>query len=185
VWVHGNVDEVELLLNGTSMGRKPMPRLGHLEWMVPYAKGTLVAKGYLSGRQVLTDKVETTEEPDRLRLSADSPTLQADGEDLAVIAVGANDAQGRAVPTADSPVTFEVKGPGRILGVGNGNPVSHEPDQAVDGIWRRNLFNGLAEIIVQSTGEPGEVDLIAKSPGLKDAVLRLQAQPAKKRPSLP
>jgi beta-galactosidase len=185
VWVHGNTDEVELFLNGKSLGRKPMPRLGHLAWKVPYAKGTLVAKGYRAGGQVLTDTVETTGDPAALRLSADAPTLRADGEDLAVIAVGADDAQGRAIPTASSPVTFEVRGPGRILGVGNGDPVSHEPDQAVGGIWKRTLFSGLAQVIVQSTGEPGEIVVVAKSPGLKDATLRLRASPAQRRPSLP
>jgi beta-galactosidase len=185
VWVHGNVDEVELWLNGKSLGRKPMPRLGHLEWNVPYEAGTLVAKGYRGGKPTLTDQVETTGDPSAIDLSADSPTLKADGEDLAVIAVGAEDAQGRHVATAGSPVTFEIKGPGRILGVGNGDPVSHEPDQAVGGIWKRSLFNGLAQIIVQSTGETGEIVLVAKSPGLKDGVFTLRAEPSIKRASLP
>ena len=185
VWVHGNVDEVELFLNGASLGRKPMPRFGHLEWKVPYAPGTLVAKGYVAGKATLTDAVETTGEPAVVTLAADKPTLKADGEDLAVIAVGATDAQGRAVATAGSTVTFEVTGPGRILGVGNGDPVSHEPDQAVGGVWRRKLFNGLAQVIVGSTGEPGEIVVTAKSPGLQDAVLRLRALTATKRPALP
>jgi len=185
VWVHGNVEEVELTLNGASLGRKPMPRLGHLEWKVPYAAGTLVARGYSGGKEILTDRVETTGETESLRLGSEQTSIKGDGEDLAMVTLSATDAQGRAVATANALVTFEISGPGRILGVGNGNPASHEPDQAVDGVWRRSLFNGLGQVIVQSTGKPGEIVLTAKSDGLKTSTLRLKVVDAPRRPSVP
>lgn len=184
VWVHGNVEEVDLSLNGASLGRKPMPRRGHLEWKVPYAPGSLVATGYRGGKAILTERIETTGEAKGLRLAADEPSIRGDGEDLAVVTVSVTDAEGRAVPTNNAPVTFEVSGPGRIIGVGNGDPASHEPDQAVEGIWRRSLFNGLAQVIVRSTGEAGTIILKAKSPGLNLAELRLTAIKATARPKI-
>ena len=185
VWVHSNCEEVELSLDGKSLGRKAVPRLGHVEWKVPYAPGTLVATGFTGGKAVLTERVETTGDPASLSLAAEGPSLRADGENLAMVAVSALDAQGRAVATADAGVTFEISGPGRILGVGNGDPVSHDPEQAVGGVWKRSLFSGLAQVIVQSTGEAGEIVVTAKSPGLRDAVLRLEAKAAPRRPSVP
>ncbi|HSH95438.1 MAG TPA: beta-galactosidase GalA, partial [Roseimicrobium sp.] len=185
VWVHGNVEEVELFLNGASLGRKAMPRLGHLEWKVPYAPGTLVAKGYSGGKEILTDRVETTGAVDGLRLGFDGVSIKGDGEDLAVVTVSGADAEGRAILTTDAAVTFEISGPGRIIGVGNGNPASHEPDQAVGGVWRRNLFNGLAQVIVQSTGGPGEIVLTAKSEGLKSFILPIRVISAPRRASVP
>ncbi len=128
VWVDSNCQEVELFLNGRSLGRKTMARNSHLEWMVKYEHGTLLARGYNDGKEVLTDKLETTGDPAAVELMPGRPDLNADGEDVSVITVLANDAQGRPVPTADNKITFQLTGPGRIIGVGNGDPSSHEPD---------------------------------------------------------
>lgn len=127
----GNAEEVELFLNGVSQGRKPMPKLGHLEWTVTYQPGVLEAKGFTGGTQVSTTKVETTTAPAAVRLEADRTALAADGEDVAMVTVAVTDAQGRIVPTAGNNVRFSLTGPGRILGVGNGDPTCHEPDQVV------------------------------------------------------
>ena len=127
-----NAEEVELFLNGASQGRKPMPKMGHLEWTVTYQPGTLEAKGYAGGKLVSQTRTETTGTPAAVRLSADRTTLNADGEDVAMIAVAVTDAQGRAVPTAGNLVSFKLTGPGRIIGVGNGDPLCHEPDQFVN-----------------------------------------------------
>lgn len=85
------------------------------------------------------------------------------------------------VPTAANEITLTLSGPGKIIGVGNGDPSSHEPDQFLEpgAIWRRSLFNGLAQVIVQSTGQPGEITLIAKTSGLTEAKLSLREGPAK------
>jgi beta-galactosidase len=339
VWAHSNCEEVELFLNGVSQGRKTMKKNSHLEWKVKYAPGTLLARGYTGGKEILTDKVETTGEPAAIHLAPHRATIKADGEDVSVITVQASDAQRRMVPTAGNAIIFEIAGPGKIIGVGNGDPSSHEPDQFVESVtslpltnwrmktvdsvtnrsevafdiddtswqtafggrgggggrrgntnqptqttiyrgsfdlqqnangatltlalrslgeqqsvylngqpvaenvsrenarreinlaadalrpgknviaivatpqqggrgnrgarggnqgnpglirlttpagnWKRSLFSGLAQIIVQSTGQPGEITLIAKSHGVTDGVLKLQAQPSASRPTLP
>jgi len=148
VWVDSNCQEVELFLNGQSLGRKPMPGNSHLEWMVKYEPGTLLARGYQDGKEVLTDQVETTGDPAAVELIPNHPDIQADGEDVSVITVQANDAQGRSVPTANNEITFNISGPGRIIGVGNGDPASHEPDQYVESVrttpitWRMQAVDG-------------------------------------------
>jgi beta-galactosidase len=332
VWVHSNCEEVELFLNGQSQGRQTMKKNSHLQWKVKYAPGTLLARGYNGGKEVLTDKVETTGDAAAIQLTPHRSSIRADREDLSVITVQVNDAQGRMVPTAGNDVSFEIAGPGRIIGVGNGDPSSHEPDQYVEkvdsiavtgwrmrstdnatndaevgvdfddsgwraafagrgeggrrnnggqsgrttvyrgrfeapqdmrgataalelrslgarqsvylngqsiamdisgeheiklpegmlrpgknviavvaegqpggrmnrdgnqtgpalvkvttpaGTWKRRLFSGLAQVMVQSTGQAGEITLTAKAPGLADGVLKLQAEQAAWRPSIP
>jgi beta-galactosidase len=123
-----NCDEVELALNGKSLGRQTMPRNGELKWNVAYEPGALVATGYNAGKAVAQAKVETTGMPVAVQLRADRPHYQADGEDLSVITVALVDAQGRISPLAGNDVTFTLEGPGRIIGVGNGDPSSHEAD---------------------------------------------------------
>src|ERR1035437_8884281 len=340
VWAHSNCEEVELFVNDQSQGRKPMVKNSHLEWKVKYARGTLLARGYTGGKEILTEKVETPGAPAAIQLTPHRATIKADGEDVSVITVQANDAQGRAVPNASNAITFEISGPGKIIGVGNGDPSSHEPDQFVESVssltltgwhsktvdsmtnrpevaadfddsswqaafagrggggggrrgntnqptqitvyrgsfelpqnsggavfalalrslgqeqsvyfngqtvtenvsrenasreinlaaaalrpgknviaivatpaqggrgnrggggranfgapgqirvttspgdWKRSLFSGLAQVIVQSTGQPGEITLTAKSSGVTDGMLKIQAQPASRRPAV-
>ncbi len=187
-----NCEEVELLLNGQSLGRKPMPKNSHLQWTVKYAPGTLLARGYKAGRQIAHDQVETAGAPAAVKLSTARAALRADGEDLAMVAVIIIDSQGRPVPAADSLVHFELSGPGAIIGVGNGDPVSHEPDvylAAPDTTnapgWQRHVFNGLAQVIVQSAKNPGKIQLTALSDGLAPATLEISAQPSPPRPAVP
>ena len=123
-----NCEEVELILNGQSLGRKPVPRLSHARWDVPYAAGTMRAIGYRDGKAVADTKVETTGAPAGIRLTPDRATINADGEDISIITVAVTDAQGRIVPTAGNLVQFGLQGPGKIIGVGNGDPSCHEPD---------------------------------------------------------
>ena len=141
VWAHSNCEEVELFLNGQSQGRKPMKKNSHLEWKVKYAPGTLLARGHTGGKEILTDKIETTGEPAVIQLRPHRASIKADGEDVAVITVQANDARGRRVPTAGNPITFEITGPGKIIGVGNGDPSSHEPDQFIESVSSLPLAN--------------------------------------------
>jgi beta-galactosidase len=187
VWAHSNCDEVELFLNGKSLGRKAMTKYSHLEWPVKYTPGTLLARGFKGGKEILTSKVETTGSPTAVQLAPNRSTLAADGADVSVITVQLADAQGRMVPTADKSISFEITGPGKIIGVGNGDPASHEPDQFIDSssTWRRSLFNGLAQVIVQTTKDSGEIKLTATSEGLAPATLSLTSQPSTPRPSVP
>ena len=177
VWCQSNCEEVELFLNGRSLGRKSMKPNSHLVWTVNYAPGLLLARGYKGGKEIITSRVETTGGPASVQLGAQKSILRADGEDVAVITVQANDAQGRAVPTASNEIAFDIAGPGRIIGVGNGDPSSHEPDQYLTGGWKRSLFNGLAQVIVRSTAEPGEIILTATAGELAPAALKLRAGP--------
>jgi beta-galactosidase len=132
VGCYSNHEAVELLLNGRSLGKQAMPRNGHLEWKVVYQPGTLEARGFRGGSVVETNRVETTGQPAALRLAPDRAQPTAGGADVSVISVEVVDAQGRTVPTADNAIAFELQGPGRILGVGNGDPASHEPDRYIE-----------------------------------------------------
>jgi beta-galactosidase len=126
-----NAPEVELFLNGQSLGRKPVPRNSYAAWQVKYAPGTLSAKGYDNGRTVSETKVETTGLPASVELTPDRVKIHADGEDVSVFTVAVKDAAGRVVPTATNKIHFELAGAGNIIGVGNGDPSCHEPDTYV------------------------------------------------------
>jgi len=171
VGCYSNYDAVELVLNGVSLGKKPMPRNGHLEWQVPYQPGTLEARGFRGESLAETTRVETTGASAKLLLKADRQAMKADGADLVVIDVSSVDAQGRHVPTAGNLVRFSTTG-GRIIGVGNGDPSCHESDKGSE----RSLFNGYAQVIVQSTREAGEIHLTAQSDGLESAQVTISSR---------
>jgi len=153
VWVYTNLDEVELFLNGKSLGTKKVPHLGHVQWNVTYAPGVIEARGRRDGQTVLTERRETTGPAQKLRLTADRTEIAADGQDVAIIKVEALDDHGRLVPTADNRLAFRVSGAGQLIGVGNGNPNCLESDKEP----KRSLFNGLAQVIVQSTDQIGRI----------------------------
>jgi beta-galactosidase len=134
-----------------------------LRWTVPYQPGILKAVGYREGQVVATDEVATTGKPAAIRLRADRVDLAADCRDVAHVTVTIVDAQGRVVPVADNEITFEILGRGKLIGLDNGNPVSHE-DFKSD---RRKAFNGMCLAIIQSTADAGQIRLTATSPGLK------------------
>ncbi|MDP9172728.1 MAG: DUF4982 domain-containing protein [Planctomycetota bacterium] len=180
VWCYTNLDEVELFLNGQTLGREKADTKSHEDWKVPYQPGVLSAKGYRDGQIAAEEKIETTGTPASIKLIPDRTTLKSDGEDVSVIAVEVLDAQGRIVPTADNQITFDIKG-GKIIGVANGNPSSLEPDNAP----QRKAFNGLAQVIVQSMKQPGDITLSATSEGLKSDELKLIADSTGPRPSVP
>jgi beta-galactosidase len=155
VWVNSNADNVELFLNGHSLGKKEMPRNGHLEWLVNYAPGKLEAVGYKKGRKI-TAMVETTGAPARIVVEASKPALTADGRDAMVYNCHVVDKQGREVPDASNLLHFSVSGGARIIGVGNGDPSSHEADVYPEGGWQRHLFSGRCQVVIQSsTGDGG------------------------------
>lgn len=129
-----------MFLNGKSLGRKTMKPNSHLEWEVKYEPGTLSAQGYdADGKLIATTKVETTGEPATVQLEPDRATINADGEDLSVITVSVRDGQNRIVPVATNLVDFSLEGPGKILGVGNGDPSCHEPDVYVPELSSRTV----------------------------------------------
>ena len=175
-----NCEEVELFLNGASLGMQTVPRNSYAEWQVSYAPGVLAARGFVAGREVAFTERKTTGDPARVALQADRTVLAADGEDLAVVNVALQDRKGLTVPIANNLVRFSLVGNGRILGVGNGDPSCHEPDKAS----QRSAFGGLCQVIVQVTGQPGELVLTAEAEGLKPARILLKVEPAEIRPYL-
>ncbi|HLK62399.1 MAG TPA: glycoside hydrolase family 2 TIM barrel-domain containing protein [Bryobacteraceae bacterium] len=192
VTCYTNCDTVELFLNGKSVGLKgyAFPRLGmegrygnypararvprttadlHLEWDVPYEPGTLKAVGMKDGKVAVTTEISTTGDPSSLVLSADRSKISADRRDVAHIAVQICDAQGFVVPVADHEVTFEVAGEGKLIGLDNGDPQSHEDYRSNP----RKAFNGLCLAIVQASAYPGEIRVTANSPGLRPAAITI------------
>ena len=179
VWCHTNLDRVELFLNGENLGARDVAKDSHAMWKVKYAPGTLEARGFKNGQQVLTAKRETTGAPARIILRPDRQRIKADGEDVSVVAVEVVDAQGRTMPVADNEITFAIRGNGRLIGVGNGDPSSHEPDKAA----KRRVFNGLAVAILQASKQAGDLIIEATSPGLQSASAAITCEPATPRPA--
>jgi beta-galactosidase len=180
VWVHSNMDKVELFLNGQSLGTKEMKKDSHLAWNVKYASGVIEARGYKADKLVMTAKRETTGPAAKLVMSADCPTVSANGEDVAMFAVEVQDAQGRVVPITDNEVTFRVAGQGKLIGTGNGDPTNQEPDKGTS----RKAFCGLCMGLVQSVKTAGSITVEATSPGLAPASVTIEAKPATLRPQV-
>ncbi|HMP84971.1 MAG TPA: DUF4982 domain-containing protein, partial [Verrucomicrobiota bacterium] len=128
VMAASNADRVALSLNGKLIEEKPVHPFQMVTWEVPYAPGKLEAVAKNDGKEVARYVVETTGPPVKLRLTPDRNALAADGCDAVPVTVEALDKQGRPVPTANLAVAFEISGPGKIIGVGNGDPNCHEPE---------------------------------------------------------
>ncbi|HUV69977.1 MAG TPA: beta-galactosidase GalA [Terracidiphilus sp.] len=180
VWVHSNMDKVELFLNGQSLGAKDMKKDSHLAWNVKYAPGAIEARGFKAGKVVMTAKRETTGSASKLVMSADRTEIFADGEDVAMFSVEVQDAQGRVVPITDNEVTFNVSGKGRLIGTGNGDPTNQEPDKGTT----RKAFSGLCMALAQSMKAAGRLTVEATSPGLAPASVTIVTKPATLRPQV-
>jgi beta-galactosidase len=124
---------------------------------VKYEPGVLEARGTKDGKVILTEKRETTGDPVAIRVTADRTEINADGADVSVLTIEVLDKEGRAIPTAHNKISFKVSGEGALIGVGNGDPNCQESDKEP----KRSLFNGLAQVIVQSTRTPGTITVEA------------------------
>ena len=144
LWVYSNCDEVKLTVNGKSLGKKPMPRDGHLSWKATYKPGKVVAEGFIRGKRVLRQVVETTGAPARL-----ATEVETVGE-LRVVNVSVLDAKGRLVPDACPQVRISWTGSqGRFLGAGNGDPAYLGPQQPADGhTLTIPAFNGRLQVLL-------------------------------------
>ncbi len=171
VWAYTNAAEVELFLNGASLGAKQKPeQVSHLMWRVAYTPGTLRAVARTSGRVVATQEVKTAGVPARVALAPDRGTIHADGNDLSFVTVTVEDSAGVPVPTGETLVRFRVAGDARIAGVDNGDQISHAPFKAD----RVRLFNGKALVIVRAGERRGTVTLTAEAEGLAPATARVE-----------
>ena len=140
VQAFSNCKQVEVFLNGFSLGKQSMMSNSKLSWQVKYVPGTLSAKGFDDAGKVIAEtKVETSGAAALIQLTPDRKTINADGQDVSVFTVSTLDAQGRLVPVAQNKINFSVEGAGRIIGVGNGDPSCHEPDVYVPAAPSHNL----------------------------------------------
>jgi beta-galactosidase len=173
VWAYTNAEEVELFLNGASLGvKRKSEDVSHLMWRVAYAPGTLRALARRGGQVMATEEVKTAGAPARLELVPDRSRIRADGDDLSFVTVSVLDRAGVAVPTADHLVRFRIAGDARIVGVDNGDQISHEPFQAD----RVKLFNGKALVIIRAGRRPGTVTLSAAGDGVQPASVTIRTQ---------
>ena len=170
VWAYTNAEEVELFLNGVSLGVQRKPEIvSHAVWRVAYAPGTLRGVARTARRVIATDEVHTAGPPARIALTADRARITADGDDLSFITVTIQDRAGVPVPNAEPMVRFRIGGAARIVGVDNGDAMSHTSFQA----HQVRLFNGKALVIVRAGTTPGTATLTAEADGLQPAIVTL------------
>lgn len=162
-----NAKTAELRVNGRSMGVKRVGELSHASWEVDYEPGAIEVTAEFEGGRRKTARRETSGPAAELRLESGRSELKADGHDAWVVDVAAYDAAGREAASAGDMVEFAARGPARIIGVGNGDNSSHEPEVCADGAWRRRLFHGKAQVVLRTTQEAGEVVLEARLAGGK------------------
>jgi beta-galactosidase len=159
--VYAVADEVELFLNGKSLGTKPAKRDTALNWQVPFEAGTLKAVAKIDGEIVASDELKTAGKAARLTLEAELTSVSQDFEDVAYVQVRVVDADGTVVPDASNLVKFSIEGPGRIEGVDSGDIMSTERMKANE----RKAFQGRCIVIVRGT-DLGKITIRAEAEGL-------------------
>jgi beta-galactosidase len=174
IWAYyNNADEVELFLNGESLGikRKQNDDM-HVMWRIKYQPGTLKAVSRKNGQTVLTREIQTAGKPTNIELIADRSIITADGKDLSFVTVKITDENGIMVPYADNLVNFTISGNGFIAGTDNGYQASLEPFKTN----YRKAWKGMCLAIIQSNGKTGNIILEAKSEGLQSNKILLKAE---------
>lgn len=171
VRLYTNCEEADLILNGTSLGRKPLDG-DWIAYEVPFQAGELRAVGYRNGEPVAADIQRTAGKAAAICMEANRQVIQADGTDVACVKVSIVDANGTIVPDADHNVAFKVTGAGTLLGLGNGDPGCRENDKTSS----RHAFSGLLLALIQSAGESGEIRVCAFSPELKECEIIIKAR---------
>ena len=163
VYAYTNCSEVELFLNGRSLGRKQVVACGHGEWRVPYEAGALMAKGYRNGVCMAEDHQETTGKPAALKLRIEAgEEILANGEDVAILTCYCVDKEGREVPDASMEVSFYTEGPGSIAATGS-DVCDHVPPA-----WpNRGMRAGKCSVLVRAGSEPGEIAVFARAEGME------------------
>ena len=174
VTVYSSCTQVELFLNGKSLGKKETGRETRYNavWDVPFNEGELKAIGYSVKRKVATSVLQTAGTVSSIKMSPDRISLTANNQDLSYVTVDLTDAKGVMHPKADNPVKFNIEGEGTIVAVGNANPMSLESYQ----LPQRKAWNGKCLVIVKSTGKPGKVTLTALVDGLPDGKVEINTR---------
>lgn len=182
VMVITNAKQAELFLNGKSLGAKEVDPYAMANWEVPYEPGSLEAVARTDGKEIARTKVETTGEAVSLKLIPDRTSLAGDGLDAMPVTIEAEDAQGRVVPGAAPMVTVKVEGPVKLMGLGNGDPNCHEPEQTDS----HSLFHGLGQAIIRSLPRAhGNATIHASALGLAAASVTVPVNVAAAPPSVP
>ncbi len=189
LYTYTNGDEVELFLNGKSLGVKKNsndPKLrARIKWdNIAYAPGTLVAVAKKNGKVVARHQIETTGEAVALKLVPDVETWHADGKDLMHVRIYAVDKKGRRVlnmkdAKAFDKLTFTVKGDANIVAVDNGNIASdelHIGKTQLEKTIQRNLFQGSALVILRAGNKPGKIELSVAGEKMKAKKLVLNTK---------
>lgn len=189
LYTYTNGDEVELFLNGKSLGVKKNsndPKLrARIKWdNIAYAPGTLVAVAKKNGKVVARHQIETTGEAVAQKLVPDMETWHADGKDLMHVRIYAVDKKGRRVlnmkdAKAFDKLTFQVKGDANIVAVDNGNIASdelHIGKTQLEKIIQRNLFQGSALVILRAGDKPGKIELSVAGEKMKAKKLVLNTK---------
>jgi beta-galactosidase len=173
VWSYTNCDEVELFLNGRSLGakRKAGDDL-HLAWRVPFEQGSLKAVGRRAGVENLVTEVKTAGAPAAIELLPDRTEITADGSDLSFITVKIRDAAGIVVPSADNAVTFKVTGDGVLAGVDNGSQTD------LNGFRGSTVkaLSGQCLAVVRAGVSAGRITVVARATGMKDTSVTIIAR---------
>lgn len=175
VWCYTNCEEVELFVNGKSAGRQRQGDSGylHMEWPdVVYQPGTIRAVGYMNGKKVKETSVETTGVPVKVCLEADRMTIGADGKDVVHITVSTADAMGRHVPDAQNELDYVIKG-GKLLGIDSGDPRYVGDFKSTSG---RRLFSGQSLVMVQSTMEEEDIEVIVSGKGIESGSITIRTR---------
>ena len=163
VWVYSNCEEIELFLNGQSLGKeKPGTEWQEMQcqWLVPWTAGELVAIGYRDGRKLAEKRVRTASEPTHLRLSIDGLPLAKSGKDIVQVRAETLDRKDEFYPYGENRIWFHLQGPARIKALDNGKPNDVEP---FHGTTDRAAFFGLARAYIESDDERGDISLLAGS----------------------
>lgn len=171
IFCYTNCENVELFLNGKSLGSEQLSASSALEpsWNVPYEPGTLKAIGKKDGKIACTHELHTAGKPAKIILTPDRDNIVSDGCDLSHIEVDVVDKDGRIVANADNLITFDVSGQGKIIGVGSGDPQNHEDYKSN----KRKLYKGKCLLAVQSRYQSGQICITATSPGLTQSSITL------------
>lgn len=174
VWCYTNCDAVELFLNNRSLGAQHLVTTAgyHLAWQVPYVPGVLKAVGMRNGSEVCWQEIRTSGSPDRVVLSCEPNRIPANGRDLWHVAASIVDSSGVLVPHANNLVEFEIQGEGRLVGVDNGDPISHQDFRG----RHIRAFQGRCLAMIQSTARAGEISVHATSPGIQTASVTLKSR---------
>ena len=184
VEVYTNAEEVELFLNGKSLGtEKQHPDASAITFQVPFEPGTLKAVARSGSTIVASDELKTAGKPARLVFTADTPAtpLTPDWNDVRYVTATLVDAAGTRIPDSTTVVHFAAKGPASIIAVDNGNMMDHDPFQAT----QRKLYFGTALALLRATGSSGKVTVTASAEGVPTASLTLTAAPiAKEDPAI-